>query len=246
MIEHCTTAQMIRLLVLFSILIISCKKSETQEIIDFDGGSKKVIYYSNGAIKSEVMLEDGEPHGTEIVLFKNGKLKAENDWYRGKPLMHQFEYYDIQDTIILETEGEPILGVASMIKSYNYINGLGGISYTINYSEEGLVVEQKGNSVVTYAVNKPKFFLNDTLSLELQYPLIDAMVKASIHSVGDNDEYLFLDSLEVSYEFMISEYEMVVDSKITLAIITEIETGGYSKIDTAFISTIVPEILSGS
>lgn len=227
--------------ILSVIIWISCSTSKKEEIVETDAGKKRVIYYQDGSIKSEVPLSIGEPNGTEIVYYESGKLREENDWVYGKKIGHQFKYYDSQDTVItLADDGSPMLTAISLLKSYDYFNLKGGISYTIEYNEEGDVINQEGHEVIAYTLDKENISLNDTVAVRLKYPLIDAEIVATLYEVKENGQFGLIDSLEISYDYMESDFLLVVDSKITLSIVSNVKINSYSKTDTSYLETIIP------
>ena len=167
----------------------------------------------------------------------------ENNWVYGEKIGHQFKYYDQQDTvIIIDENGEPMLTAISAIKAYDYINSLGGISYSIEYDKSEGVIDQRGHTVVAYSLDKENIFKGDTLNVHLKFPLIEAEITPTLFSVEGKDQYRFIDSLEINYDYMKSDFSVIINSKITLAIISKMRVKSFEVIDTSFISTIEPNI----
>ena len=93
------------------LILIGCNGQVNREIIEDETGTKKVSYFDDGSILSEVYIQDNQPHGIEYRYYKSGKLSAQFEWFSGRKFGNQYEYYDHHyDTIIaLDDQGEPML-----------------------------------------------------------------------------------------------------------------------------------------
>lgn len=69
----------------FILVVLDCSQDKEQ---------RGVSYYSNGVLKHEVLLKNGEPDGLGIVYFESGKVQSRTYWKEGKKHGKSITYYE--------------------------------------------------------------------------------------------------------------------------------------------------------
>lgn len=226
----------------FIIMIFVACKDQRTTLIERDGETHRLTFYTNDSIKIDTQLKGEKKHGREQFYYNNGNLMAENNWYEGSLYGHQFEYYDIIDTVIILEDDEPYLAKRNRLRSYEFIEDKMSI-FKISFTKKGEVENFEGNFVLFYVPDKEKYTVGDTMQMNIQFPAIDIFsIEAGLFEKLSTGTYRFIDSLNLHKSNMTvpGSYVFKDNSKVNLAIIYKVSLDDFVVRDTTFLPSITP------